>query len=92
MQTLEKVSIQQDQLNHTQLLISSGDGTFNGKLTLIKKILILINLGSNFEKLNTDIGIIKSLLLNQNQFPPIPENFKRSAENEIISPLTQKIK
>lgn len=43
--------------------------------------MILIILESNIENLHKDIEIIKSLLLNQNQFPPIPENFKRSVEN-----------
>lgn len=29
--------------------------------------------GNDLDKLQSDIGIVKSLLLNQNQFPPIPE-------------------
>uniref|UniRef100_A0A183C7C2 Peroxin-14 n=1 Tax=Globodera pallida TaxID=36090 RepID=A0A183C7C2_GLOPA len=28
---------------------------------------------SDFDRLNAEIGIVKSLLLNQNQFPPVPE-------------------
>uniref|UniRef100_A0A915EK80 Peroxisomal membrane protein PEX14 n=1 Tax=Ditylenchus dipsaci TaxID=166011 RepID=A0A915EK80_9BILA len=58
-QTLETVSAQQEQLNRALVLMSAGSN---------------FNKENDFERLHTDIGIVKSLLLNQNQFPAIPNH------------------
>ncbi|KAI1720796.1 peroxisomal membrane anchor protein (Pex14p) conserved region domain-containing protein [Ditylenchus destructor] len=65
-QTLETVSAQQEQLNRALVLMSAGSSAAKD---------------NDFERLHADIGIVKSLLLNQNQFPAIP-NY-----NNIIKPI-----
>jgi hypothetical protein len=56
-QTLQTVSAQQEQLNRALLLMSNNNGG---------------NKNNDINKLQTDVAIVKSLLLNQNQFPAIP--------------------
>uniref|UniRef100_A0A914Y8Q0 Peroxin-14 n=1 Tax=Panagrolaimus superbus TaxID=310955 RepID=A0A914Y8Q0_9BILA len=58
-QTLQTVSAQQEQLNRALLLMSNNNGG---------------NKNNEMNKLQTDVSIIKSLLLNQNQFPAIPSS------------------
>ncbi|KAH7697679.1 hypothetical protein AAVH_35236 [Aphelenchoides avenae] len=62
-QTLETVSAQQEQLNRALVLMSHNGALGGGALK-----------ENDVQRLHTDISIVKSLLLNQNQFPPIPSS------------------
>jgi hypothetical protein len=58
-QTLETVSAQQEQLNRALVLMSHNGSANGGK-------------DGDMQRLQSDLTIVKSLLLNQNQFAPIP--------------------
>lgn len=68
-QTLQTVSAQQEQLNRALLLMSHGSGA---KGEFDNGGILTEYLDTDFHRLQTDVAIIKSLLLNQNQFAAIP--------------------
>src|SRR4051794_40180996 len=70
-QTLETVSAQQEQLNRALMLMQNGAWTTtNGGVSGSTSALPPPISARDVERLHSDLGIVKSLLLNQSQFPP----------------------
>ncbi|KAL3077335.1 hypothetical protein niasHS_013324 [Heterodera schachtii] len=72
-QTLVAVTEQNEQLSRTMMMVQGGT-----KGTVCT---------ADIDRVHSEIGIVKSLLLNQSQFPPVPESafprHRRTAQNGI---------
>ncbi|KAE9547825.1 hypothetical protein FO519_008960 [Halicephalobus sp. NKZ332] len=68
-QTLSTVSAQQEQLNRALLIMSGQNGSKDTEIA----------------KLVQDMGVVKSLLLNKSQFPPIPSTSENL--NGVLKPV-----
>lgn len=83
-QTLQTVSAQQEQLNRALMLLAQSGG---GKGIAFLPFVSTLFLESDLHRLQTDIAIVKSLLLNQNQFPAIPTTSSSSILNGPHKPI-----